>query len=137
MTRRSPSACAKRLVLFVMATVALIGIAATAPQSARAADTAPSATNAVRDDSLDVIGAFNRNQDVDSAVVKIPDQKKRLVMFLMGVPLLIFILTTAGLGVAMGVYGKPVYVPHMIFAGLSVTLAIAHAVVGIVWFYPF
>jgi len=26
---------------------------------------------------------------------------------------------------------------HMIFAGLTVTLAIAHLVTGLVWFYPF
>jgi len=25
----------------------------------------------------------------------------------------------------------------MVFAGLSLTLALAHAVVGTVWFYPF
>jgi hypothetical protein len=89
------------------------------------------------DPSLDVIGAFTKEQDAKSEIVAIPDQKKKLIMFLMGVPLLVFILVTAALGVAMGVYGKPVYVPHMIFAGLSVTLAIAHAVVGIVWFFPF
>jgi hypothetical protein len=87
--------------------------------------------------SLDVIGAFTKEQDTKSEIVAIPDQKKKLIMFLMGVPLLVFILVTAALGIAMGVYGKPVYVPHMIFAGLSVTLAIAHAVVGIVWFFPF
>ena len=69
--------------------------------------------------------------------LKLADKKKHLIMFSMGVPLLMFILLTAGLGIAMGMYGKPVYVPHMICAGLSVTLAIAHAVVGIVWFFPF
>jgi len=47
------------------------------------------------------------------------------------------LLVTGGLGVAMGVYGKQVFVAHMICAGLSMTLAIAHAIVGIVWFYPF
>ncbi len=86
---------------------------------------------------MEVIGAFAKNEVVKSEIVAIPDQKKRLIMFFMGVPLLVFILVTAGLGIALGVYGKRVYVPHMICAGLSVTLAIAHAVVGIVWFYPF
>jgi hypothetical protein len=37
----------------------------------------------------------------------------------------------------MGVYGKQVFVAHMITAGLSVTLAIAHAVAALVWFNPF
>ena len=58
-------------------------------------------------------------------------------MFVMGVPLLILLLVTGALGIAMGVYGKQVFVAHMVFAGLTMTLALAHAVVGIVWFYPF
>jgi hypothetical protein len=58
-------------------------------------------------------------------------------MFLLGVALLTLVLITGGLGIAMGVYGKQVFVAHMIFAGLSMTLAIAHAIVGIVWFYPY
>lgn len=89
------------------------------------------------DSATEVLSAFNKDQDKPSDIVSIPDKKKRLIMFLMGVPLLIFILLTAALGIAMGMYGKPVYVPHMVCAGLSVTLAIAHAIVGIVWFYPF
>ena len=58
-------------------------------------------------------------------------------MFALGAPLLMLLLITAGLGIAMGLYGKQVYVAHMIFAGLSLTLAIVHAVVGLVWFRPF
>lgn len=64
-------------------------------------------------------------------------RKKHQILFLMGLLLLISILTTAGLGIAMGLYGKPVFVAHMVFAGISVTLAIVHAVVAMVWFYPF
>ena len=104
--------------------------------SAQAADPVPPSP-AASDSTGDVLNAFNKDQGKPSEIVSIPDKKKYLIMFSMGVPLLIFILITAGLGIAMGMYGKPVYVPHMIFAGLSVTLAIAHAVVGIVWFYPF
>jgi hypothetical protein len=58
-------------------------------------------------------------------------------MFGLGAPLLILLLITGSLGVAMGVYGKPVYLAHMVCAGLSVTLAIVHAIVGLVWFRPF
>jgi hypothetical protein len=65
------------------------------------------------------------------------DLTRRWVMFGLGAPLLLLLLTTAGLGVAMGVYGKPVYLPHMICAGLTVTLAVVHVIVGIVWFRPF
>lgn len=81
--------------------------------------------------------AFVTKEAKDSDIVAIEDQTKRLIMFLMGVPLLILLIATTALGVAMGVYGKQVFLPHMICAGLSVTLAMAHAVVGIVWFYPF
>ena len=105
--------------------------------SARAADTVAPTSPATSNNASEVLSAFNCDQDKPSAIVSIPDKKKRLIMFFMGVPLLVFILLTAALGIAMGMYGKPVYVPHMICAGLSVTLAIAHAVVGIVWFYPF
>ncbi len=105
---------------------------------AYAADTMPSpSSSATSDSTSDVLSAFNKDQGKPSDIVSISDKKKRLIMFSMGVPLLIFILLTAALGIAMGMYGKPVYVPHMICAGFSVTLAIAHAVVGIVWFYPF
>ncbi|NOZ54383.1 MAG: hypothetical protein GXP08_14835 [Gammaproteobacteria bacterium] len=84
-----------------------------------------------------VISAFKTDDDPLSDIVKIDDQQKHIVMFAMGVPLLVFIFVTVGLGVAMGIYGKDVYLAHMIFAGLSLTLALAHAVVGLVWFYPF
>lgn len=86
-------------------------------------------------DNTQVIQAFTSQEKDDS--VSLEDQTKHLVMFVMGVPLLILLLVTGGLGIAMGVYGKQVFVAHMVCAGLSMTLAIAHAVVGIVWFYPF
>jgi len=85
-----------------------------------------------------VIQAFTSQEgDIESSIIKIDDQRKRQVMFAMGVPLLIFIFITVGLGIAMGVFGKDVYIAHMVFAGLSLTLALGHAVVGLVWFWPF
>ncbi|SPE29660.1 conserved membrane hypothetical protein [Burkholderiales bacterium] len=65
------------------------------------------------------------------------DRTRRWVMFALGAPLLILLLITGSLGIAMGVYGKQVYLAHMVCAGLSVTLAIVHAIVGLVWFRPF
>lgn len=120
------------LLTLVFSVVALASVCATAAENSNTSESAPK-----NDGTMEVIGAFAKNEVVKSEIVAIPDQKKRLIMFFMGVPLLVFILVTAGLGIALGVYGKRVYVPHMICAGLSVTLAIAHAVVGIVWFYPF
>jgi hypothetical protein len=88
-------------------------------------------------DSVQLMEAFSRDatQIEDSNVLK--DHKKHVIMFLMGVPLLILILITGALGIAMVVYGKQVFMLHMIFAGLTVTLALAHLVTGLVWFYPF
>jgi hypothetical protein len=65
------------------------------------------------------------------------DHSKRMIMFALAVPLFILLLITGGLGIATGVFGKKLFIPHMIFAGLTVTMALAHAIVGIVWFYPF
>jgi len=73
----------------------------------------------------------------EGGVLSIPDKRRHEVLFLMGISLLGMILITGGLGLAMGVFGKNLFVPHMLFAGLSVTLAIAHAIVAIIWFYPF
>jgi hypothetical protein len=53
------------------------------------------------------------------------------------VVLITLVLITGALGIAMGLYGKQVFVAHMVFAGLSISLAIVHAIVGLVWFYPF
>jgi len=63
------------------------------------------------------------------------DQHK--ILFYMGVLLLVFILLTAGYGISMAMLGKEVFVQHMICAGITVFLSIAHAVVAIVWFFPF
>lgn len=87
--------------------------------------------------NAEVMQAFTSQEVETSDIVNLDDQTKRVVMFSMGVPLLLFLIVTGALGVAMGVYGKQVFVAHMVFAGLSITLAMAHAVVGIVWFYPF
>lgn len=87
--------------------------------------------------SAGVMQAFSNDKSEKSELVAIEDETKRLVMFVMGIPLLLLIIATVALGVAMGVYGKPVFVPHMVCAGLSLTLALGHAVVGLVWFYPF
>lgn len=87
--------------------------------------------------SSQVMQAFTSVEVEEGEAVAIDDQTKREIMFFMGIPLLLLIVATTALGVAMGVYGKPVFLAHMICAGFTVTLAFAHAVVGLVWFYPF
>lgn len=89
------------------------------------------------EESQKVIQAFEKQTEQNVGVVPISKKEKHQILFFMGILLLIAVVTTAILGIAMGVYGKPVFIAHMIFAGLSVTLATIHAIVAIVWFYPF
>ena len=102
-----------------------------------AADVLPEEKSTKEQNNSSVMQAFTSNEVKDSEIVAIEDETKRLVMFILGVPLLIMLIATVILGIAMGIYGKQVFLPHMICAGLSMTLALGHAVVGIVWFYPF
>ena len=88
-------------------------------------------------ESAQILQDFNKQHLETEHAKAISDKTKQRVMFLLGVVLLILVLTTGGLGLALGLFGKQVYVAHMIFAALSVTLAIVHAIVGLVWFYPF
>ncbi len=88
-------------------------------------------------DSAQILQAFNRQHRDAEHAKSITDKDKQRIMFLLGVVLITLVLITGGLGIAMGLYGKQVFVAHMVFAGLSVTLAIVHAIVGVVWFYPF
>jgi len=69
--------------------------------------------------------------------LEMSEKKKHIVLFGMGISLVILILTTAGLGLAMVLYRKPVFVAHMICAGMSVTLALVHAIAAMIWFFPF
>jgi len=68
---------------------------------------------------------------------RIETKRKHQILFLMGISLLILLLFTGTLGVAMVVFNKDVFVAHMIFAGLSLTLAAAHAATSIAWFWPY
>ncbi len=88
-------------------------------------------------ESAQILQEFNKQHQENEHAKSITDKDKQVVMFIMGVALLVLVLITGGLGLALGVYGKPVFVTHMVFAALSVTLAIAHAIVGLVWYYPF
>ena len=88
-------------------------------------------------DSAQILQAFNKQHRDAEHAKAITDNDKQRIMFLLGVVLIALVLITGGLGIAMGLYGKSVFVAHMIFAGLSMTLALVHAIVGIVWFYPF
>jgi len=86
--------------------------------------------------NLQIVESFNHGDKVQNP--NDPDTKrKQEIMFIMGIPLLIMLIGTAVLGIAMGVFGKKVFVAHMVLASLSLCLAVAHAIVGLVWFFPF
>lgn len=85
-----------------------------------------------------VLEAFDRQQVQRVNGDGITDHKKHVIVFLIGVPLILMLMITGGLGIAMGVFGKQqLFLPHMILAGLTMTLALVHVVVTVVWFYPF
>jgi len=101
------------------------------------ADPPPASDTSGQHADMSVMQSFTAQQAEVGEAVRISDQEKHQWLFIMGVTLLVLLLTTAVLGIAMGVYGKPVFVAHMITAGLSLTLAIAHAIAALVWFNPF
>lgn len=90
-----------------------------------------------KSDGLKIMEAFEQQASQMNSDGVAPMQKKQMAMFFLGVPLLIMLLITGGLGIAMGIYGKQVFMLHMVSAGLTITLAFVHAILGIVWFYPF
>ncbi len=130
-----PASGAPRLALLLRRALAcLLLAAACAPAAVLAADTPP--TPPVENDGARVLQSFE-HLAAPEPQPDAGDVTRRWVMFALGAPLLVLLLITGALGIAMGVFGKPVYLAHMICAGLSVTLAIVHAIVGLVWFRPF
>jgi len=89
------------------------------------------------DDSLEVMRGFNQDAQAKHAENEMTDEAKHKILFYMGLSLLILLCTTAYFGVSMVVFNQEVFVKHMISAGLTVTLGLAHAVVAVVWFFPF
>ena len=86
--------------------------------------------------SAHVLQQFNQGDESVAPERAISVHRKHQVLFWMGGALLLLILLTAGFGIAMGIFDKDVFIWHMLCAGLATTLAIAHAVVAFVWFYP-
>ncbi len=124
------------VVLLALLLAPLAHAAADAPASG--GQPATQAPGSESGNGVELLKQFDeqQNQRVKGASA-LSDQNKRVIMFSMSLPLFILLLITGGLGIATGVYRKKLYIPHMIFAGLTVTLALAHAIAGIVWFFPF
>lgn len=88
-------------------------------------------------DNAMVMQDFNEQAMAQQEAFELTEDEKHQILFFMGVALLILLCATAYLGISMGVWGNDVFVAHMICAGLTVTLGIAHAVAAVVWFFPF
>ena len=87
--------------------------------------------------NLQIVESFNKGGDNVQNPNDPSEKRKKEIMFIMGIPLLLMLIATAILGISMGVFGKKVFLAHMVVASLSLCLAIVHAIVGLVWFFPF
>lgn len=124
----SPLSFVRRVIsltlMVMMLTVTSIGQAATAPEDVN---------------GTQVLEAFGQQQAAKEKAdqERISLRKKYLIMFMLGIPLLTLLLATGAVGIAVGIFGKPWFLLHMILAGLTMSLALVHVVVGLVWFFPF
>jgi hypothetical protein len=85
-----------------------------------------------------ILEQFSRQQPSPRhARPRIADHERQVIMFSIGAVLLLLLISTASVGIAVAVFGKPLFLVHMILAGLTVTVAIVHVIVGVVWFFPF
>ena len=70
-------------------------------------------------DSAQILQDFNAQNKNDIREKAIPLKEKQQIMFLLGVVVIILVFITGGLGLAMGIFGKQVFVAHMVFAALA------------------
>ncbi|KON47491.1 hypothetical protein AL013_08245 [Mariprofundus ferrooxydans] len=122
------------MIFVALLCTAQTGFAA-APSTADSA-TPASASNASSISSAETVMQKFSGDDEVSPQRKITTARKHQILFLMGIGLLVLLLITGILGVSMVAFGKDVFLPHMIFAGLSLTLAIVHSATAIAWFWP-
>jgi len=98
-----------------------------------AQDAPPAAPNGPQ-----ILEEFGRQQPQRPArATTIAEHERQVIMFTIGSVLLVLLIGTASVGIAVAVFGKPLFLLHMILAGLTVTVAIVHVIVGLVWFFPF
>jgi len=104
-----------------------------------AADTAPATTAAATDAQFSSEAMMQQfaGDDEQAPERRIETKRKHEILFIMGISLLVLLVLTGTLGVAMVVFDRDVFAAHLIFAGLSLTLAAAHAATAIAWFWPF
>ena len=98
------------------------------------ADDAPPASS----NGPQILEEFGRQQPQRPArATTIAEHERQVIMFTIGAVLLVLLISTASVGIAVAAFGKPLFLVHMILAGMTVTVAIVHVIVGLVWFFPF
>jgi hypothetical protein len=97
---------------------------------AEAAPPAPS-------NGVQILEEFGRPPQTAARATTIAEHERQVIMFTIGTVLLILLISTASVGIAVAAFGKPLFLLHMILAGLTVTMALVHVIVGVVWFFPF
>lgn len=98
----------------------------------------PPASNPQGPGSVQILQTFDQqHQDTAEANSAIPTAQKHRILFYLGGTLLLLVLVTGSLGIGVGIFDKPWFVWHMVAAGLTMTLAVVHAIVAMVWFFPF
>ncbi|TPW16831.1 MAG: hypothetical protein FD130_900 [Halothiobacillaceae bacterium] len=122
-----------RLLLRVLLVVLCLAPLASLSFTAHGADTADTASPDHNTTTL--MGKFTEGEESTQSTVK--DEVKHKILFIMGIALLVLIISTAAVGINMALFGKELFVAHMVLAGATVFLSLAHAVTAIVWFFPF
>lgn len=98
------------------------------------ADTEPPASS----NGVQILQQFSRQPPQGPArSTTIAEHERQVIMFTIGSVLLVLLISTASVGIAVAAFGKPLFLVHMILAGLTVTVALVHVIVGVVWFFPF
>jgi hypothetical protein len=108
------------------------------PSLAAGADTqqAKQGADSMQQD-LSAMRDFNNMHQDETGLLKVSTKERHEILFFMGIGLIIGLLMTAGFGLGMVLGGRPLFIWHMLFAGISIMLALAHAVTAMIWFYPF
>lgn len=122
-------------VLLLLALVPLL-LAFSQPSLAATNGGAQQGASGIQQD-LGAMRDFNNLHQDETGLLKVSTKERHKILFWMGLGLIIGLLVTAGFGLNMVLGGRPLFIWHMLFAGISITLAIAHAVTAMVWFYPF
>ena len=125
----------KTRLLFLLALFPML-LVMSQPSLAAPSGSARQGSTSMQQD-LGAMQAFNDTHADEEGLLKVKAKERHEILFFMGLALIITLVITVLFGLSMVLGGKQVFVWHMIFAGISVTLALAHAVTAIIWFSPF